>query len=88
VNAYDQEYTVRFDRDATPKAIDLTGVTGRRKGQHALGIYRILGTELHVCLTWAKRAPRPKRFNGFGDDGKGDDPGRRMLWLLRAEKEK
>jgi uncharacterized protein (TIGR03067 family) len=54
--------TIRLDPSETPRAIDVIPDGGPQRGKAVLGIYRLEGDELTLCMA-APDAPRPKRFD-------------------------
>ena len=60
--------TVVLDPSRTPKAIDVIPDGGPQRGKAVLGIYRLDGDELTICMA-APDAPRPKTFSA--DKGTG-----------------
>jgi uncharacterized protein (TIGR03067 family) len=70
--------TIRLDTASRPKAIDVIPDGGPRRGQAVLGIYRLDGDELEICMALPDR-PRPDAFRA--DAGSG-----RTLMKFRREK--
>jgi uncharacterized protein (TIGR03067 family) len=77
--------TFRLDPKTTPKALAVTAVAGLRKGYKPVGIYQLDKDQLKICLTWAQGAPRPDRFNAFGNTHQFEDRGRRFFILKREQ---
>jgi uncharacterized protein (TIGR03067 family) len=57
---------VELDPAAEPKAIDVIPDGGRNRGERVLGIYKLEGDRLTICMA-APGRPRPKEFKA----GKG-----------------
>lgn len=57
------EGVIRLDPASDPKAFDFTATGGPQEGTTALGIYRIEGDALTMCLG----DERPSQFTGAGD---------------------
>jgi uncharacterized protein (TIGR03067 family) len=53
---------IRLDPEADPKAFDFTATAGPQVGTTALGIYRVEGNSLTMCLG----EERPTTFSGAG----------------------
>jgi uncharacterized protein (TIGR03067 family) len=60
--------TVQLDPVAEPKAIDVIPDGGRNRGERVLGIYKLDGDRLTICMA-APGQPRPKEFQA--DKGSG-----------------
>jgi uncharacterized protein (TIGR03067 family) len=73
------EATIKLDPAAKPKAIDQTIIKGRFKGDTALGIYKLDGDELTICIAWGSEE-RPTEFAGKLD-------GKAMLVIYKRVKE-
>jgi RNA polymerase sigma factor (sigma-70 family) len=71
------EIAFKLDPFASPKAADLTALTGKQEGNTLLAIYALDGDTLKLCLSWEER--RPTEFSAPG--------GRKMqvIVLKRAE---
>ena len=52
---------IELDPRPEPKAIDVIPDGGPDRGQHVLGIYKLEGDELTICMAAAGQ-PRPKEF--------------------------
>jgi uncharacterized protein (TIGR03067 family) len=73
-----------LDPGKDPKAIDVTSLDGKEKGQTALGIYELKDGRLRICLRgWEDAVKgRPTKFSG--EDGTG----LAMITLERAKEKK
>jgi uncharacterized protein (TIGR03067 family) len=60
--------TVQLDPAAEPKAIDVIPDGGRNRGERVVGIYKLDGDRLTICMA-APGQPRPKKFQA--DKGSG-----------------
>src|SRR5207249_2894573 len=60
--------TVQLDPAAEPKAIDVIPDGGRNRGERVLGIHKLDGDRLTICMA-APGRPRPKEF--LADKGSG-----------------
>jgi uncharacterized protein (TIGR03067 family) len=56
------EYTFRLDPAARPRAIDFAVQSGADKGKVVLGVYKIEGDTLAVCVAEPGKKERPKEF--------------------------
>ena len=56
---------VVLDTSSSPKAIDLIALDGPDKGKTTVGIYKIEGDTLTLCIG----GKRPTEFSGAGEDG-------------------
>jgi uncharacterized protein (TIGR03067 family) len=57
------EGVIRLDPASDPKAFDFTATEGPQKGSTVLGIYRVEGDALTMCLG----EERPSQFTGAGE---------------------
>ena len=57
------EGVIRLDPTAEPKAFDFTATEGPQEGTTALGIYRVEGDALTMCMG----VERPSEFTGAGE---------------------
>ena len=57
-----REFRFELDPAARPKAIDLTILSGERKGKTSAGIYRMEGDTLRLCVPESPDEPRPTEF--------------------------
>jgi uncharacterized protein (TIGR03067 family) len=60
--------TLVLDPARSPKTLDVIPDGGPQKGKAVLGIYRLEGDELTVCMA-APNAPRPKAFDAAEGTG-------------------
>src|SRR5262249_6651525 len=59
----DDEFEITLHPEANPRAIDLTAKKGPLKGKTALGIYKLEGDELRLCLPGSPTVTeRPTNF--------------------------
>jgi uncharacterized protein (TIGR03067 family) len=56
------EYSFRLDPAAKPPAIDMTILAGESKDKTLVGIYRLEGDTLTVCVSEPGKRDRPKEF--------------------------
>jgi uncharacterized protein (TIGR03067 family) len=79
VHLADETYegTHRYDPSQDPKAYDTTVTTGANKGVKQVGIYRLDGDELSICLA-TSGFPRPKDF-------KADDKSNNTLTVWKRQ---
>jgi uncharacterized protein (TIGR03067 family) len=61
----DKVWTARLDPAADPKRLDCTFRFGENKGKSSLGIYRLTGDTLKLCLADPGES-RPTKFEGTG----------------------
>jgi uncharacterized protein (TIGR03067 family) len=69
--------TVVLDPKAVPHAIDVIPDGGPARDQHVLGIYRLEGDTLTICMADADR-PRPTRFEAPPERHQGELAPRRV----------
>jgi uncharacterized protein (TIGR03067 family) len=72
-------FSYKLDPSKDPKTIDLTLTKYANKGKKQLGIYRLQGDELTICVSWKDKA-RPKKFESERSSGY------QLLTLKRVEK--
>jgi uncharacterized protein (TIGR03067 family) len=60
--------TIELDPNHDPKNIDVIPDGGRNRGQHILGIYKLDGERLTICMAVAGQ-PRPKEFKAEKGSG-------------------
>jgi len=58
-----------FDPSSSPQTIDYLNLAGAQKGKRQLGIYKLEGDVLTVCVS-APGAARPKEFESVRGDGR------------------
>ena len=56
------EFTVKLDPSKKPNALDTTALNGKFKGKTQLGIYKLEGDELKICLPNQEAKERPSDF--------------------------
>jgi uncharacterized protein (TIGR03067 family) len=61
-------FSYKLDPSKDPKTIDLTWTKYARKGKKLLGIYRLRGDELTICVSW-KDTARPEKFESERGSG-------------------
>ena len=71
--------TIELDPAASPKAIDVIPDGGPNRGERVLGIYKLDGDGLTICVAEPRR-PRPKDFQA----GKGSRQTLRVFVRVRA----
>ncbi len=74
----DLESVVKVNAATSPKSLDLTSLSGPRKGQTTLGIYSLQGDVLKICTCEFSNDPRPTEFSTRENDRLGVMTLRRM----------
>jgi uncharacterized protein (TIGR03067 family) len=64
-----EEGTIKLDAGKKPTAIDLDITAGNDKGKLQVGVYKIDGDTITMCLAWPAAADRPTDFTSTADNG-------------------
>jgi uncharacterized protein (TIGR03067 family) len=59
---------IELDPTHDPKNLDVIPDGGRNRGEHVLGIYKLVGDQLTICMA-APGQPRPKEFQAQKGSG-------------------